>query len=145
MADPVGAITSGLHVVKKLYVTVERYRNRDRTLKQLQNVLQDLKEVLAALEEAVDTESSVLNLLQSPLNRCSQVCHEFDEAMKSFRGKSKTDFVDWTKMEFKKGDINEFINTIDGYKATISVTLGIIIMSVILVQILAGEYTLTAS
>ncbi|EER40864.1 conserved hypothetical protein [Histoplasma capsulatum H143] len=71
---------------------------------------------------------SILALLQGPIDRCSQVCREFEQSMKIFSGKSKTGFRDWTKMEFMRGDINEFIDTIAGYKSTISVGLGTITM-----------------
>ncbi|PGG96336.1 hypothetical protein GX51_07866 [Blastomyces parvus] len=71
---------------------------------------------------------SILALLQGPIGRCSQVCREFEQSMKIFSGKSKMGFRDWTKMEFMKGDINEFIDTIAGYKSTISVGLGTITM-----------------
>ncbi|CVL00283.1 uncharacterized protein FMAN_09787 [Fusarium mangiferae] len=37
-------------------------------------------------------------------------------------------FRDWAKMEFMTGDINEFMDRLAGYKATISVGLGIIVM-----------------
>ena len=50
--------------------------------------------------------------------------------MKEFRGKSKTSLLDWAKLEFMRGDINEFIDTIAGYKATISVGLGVVTMQV---------------
>ena len=37
---------------------------------------------------------------------------------------------DWAKLEFMRGDINEFIDTISGYKSTIAVGLGIITLYV---------------
>ncbi|EDN05564.1 predicted protein [Histoplasma mississippiense (nom. inval.)] len=37
-------------------------------------------------------------------------------------------FRDWTKMEFMRGDINEFIDTIVGYELTILVGLGTVTM-----------------
>ena len=49
--------------------------------------------------------------------------------MGQFSSKSKTGFVDWTKMEFMKGDVNQFMDTVAGYKATISVGLGVLTMS----------------
>ncbi|GKZ67834.1 hypothetical protein AnigIFM50267_002386 [Aspergillus niger] len=44
--------------------------------------------------------------------------------MESFWRKSKTGIRDWTKIKFMRGDIHEFIDTISGYKSTISVGLG---------------------
>ncbi|KAL1598066.1 hypothetical protein SLS59_007076 [Nothophoma quercina] len=46
--------------------------------------------------------------------------------MKSFNQKTKAGFRDWAKLEFMRGDINEFIDTISGYKSTIAVGLGTI-------------------
>ncbi|KAM5463500.1 Essential protein Yae1, N terminal [Microsporum audouinii] len=43
-----------------------------------------------------------------------------------FAQKPKIGILDWTKLKFKKGDINESTDTIAGCKSTISVGLGII-------------------
>ncbi|KAG5296844.1 hypothetical protein I7I48_05788 [Histoplasma ohiense] len=67
---------------------------------------------------------SMLAPLQGTIDRCSQVCREFGQLMKVFSHNSKMAFRDWAKMEFMRGDINEFIDTISGYKSTISVSLG---------------------
>jgi hypothetical protein len=69
-----------------------------------------------------------MGFLHGPVYRCSQVCRQFEQLMKVFSGKSKTDFRDWTEMEFMRGDINGFIGTIGGYKSTISVGLGTVTM-----------------
>lgn len=37
---------------------------------------------------------------------------------------------DWAKLEFMRGDINEFIDTISGYKSTIAAGLGIVTLHV---------------
>ncbi|KAH7019640.1 hypothetical protein EDB80DRAFT_632766 [Ilyonectria destructans] len=132
--DPLSITVSGLAIVtaaiqttKSLKNTVTRYKDRDKTLARLQHVLEDQSNILDVLEGAVD--SGVLDaLLEGPVSRCNQVCREFDTAMQAFAGKSKMGFRDWTKMEFMKGDINEFMDTLAGYKATISVSLGTITM-----------------
>ncbi|KAF3027229.1 hypothetical protein E8E12_000351 [Didymella heteroderae] len=46
--------------------------------------------------------------------------------MERFSQKTKASFCDWAKLEFMRGDINEFIDTISGYKSTIAVGLGTI-------------------
>jgi hypothetical protein len=119
-------VTAAIQSTKSLYETVGRFKDRDKTLTRLQNELKDLINILNSLTQAINTEASVLELLQGPIDRCSQVCHDFEQSMKVFSGKSKTGFRDWAKMEFMRGDINEFIDTITGYKSTISVALGII-------------------
>lgn len=135
MADPLSITASVLAVVtatiqssKSLYETVKRFKDRNKTLRRLQDELEDLGNILNSLKEAVNAEVSVLALLRGPLDRCSQVCREFEQTMQMFTRKSKTGFLDWTKMEFMRGDINEFIDTISGYKSTISVGLGTITM-----------------
>lgn len=137
MADPLSVAASLLAITtaavqsaKSLYETVKRYKGRDKTLRRLQDELADLTRILESLARATHTEEAILELLQGPVERCSGVCHEFELSMQAFKGKTKTGFLDWTKMEFMRGDINEFIETITGYKATISVGLGTITMSV---------------
>ncbi|KAK3669798.1 hypothetical protein LTR78_010315 [Recurvomyces mirabilis] len=135
MADPLSVAASVLAIstaaiqsAKSLFETVKRYRDRDKTLRRLQDELEDLTKVLESLTKATNTEQSVLSLLQGPVERCSLVCQEFESSMEVFGKKSKTGFRDWTRMEFMRGDINEFIETIAGYKSTISVGLGTITM-----------------
>ncbi|KJK65619.1 hypothetical protein P875_00010124 [Aspergillus parasiticus SU-1] len=135
MADPLSIAASALAVItaaiqstKSLVDTVKRFKGRDKTLRRLQDELEDLAKILDALAHVTATEKSMLALLGDPINRCSQICCEFERSMKVFSEKSKMGFLDWAKMEFKRGDINDFIDTIAGYKSTISVGLGTITM-----------------
>ena len=137
MADPLSITASLLAVTtaavqstKSLYETIKRFKGRDKTLRRLQDELGDLTNILDSLAQVTNAEQSMLTLLQGPIERCSQVCREFEQSMEIFRGKSKTGFRDWTKMEFMRGDMNEFIDTIAGYKSTISVGIGTITMLV---------------
>ncbi|EXA30552.1 hypothetical protein FOVG_18081 [Fusarium oxysporum f. sp. pisi HDV247] len=133
--DP-GSITGiGLAIVplavqsiKSLKNTVTRYKGRDKTLARLYHVLEDLDNILEVLERAVESEASTRALLEGPVSRCNLLCREFETAMQAFGEKSKLGFRDWTKMEFMTGDINEFMDRLAGYKATISVGLGIVTM-----------------
>jgi hypothetical protein len=126
--SPLAGIVATTTSVKALYETVKRYKGRDKTLGRLQGGLLDLVTILNSLEAAANGETPVLTLLKGPVGRCAQVCREFEEAMKVFSGKSKTGLRDWTKMEFMRGDINEFIDTLADYKATITIGLGTITM-----------------
>lgn len=133
MSDPLSIAASLLAVTtaaiasaKSLRDTVKRYRERNKTLGRLEDGLSELIRILDSLSKVSDTEESMLELLRSPVDRCSQVCREFEESMKVFGGESKIGFRDWTRMEFMRGDINEFIDTVAGYKSTISVALGVI-------------------
>jgi hypothetical protein len=133
MADPLSisasilaVVTASVASVKSLKEMVERYRERDQTLRRLLDQLDDLINILDTLEKISQVEAPMLGLLKGPVDRCRQLCHAFEAAMKDFAGKSSTGFRDWTKMEFMKGDINEFMGTLSGYKSTISIGLGTI-------------------
>ncbi|KAJ5153765.1 uncharacterized protein N7500_009204 [Penicillium coprophilum] len=131
MADPLSisvsllaVITAAVQSTKALRETIIRFKDRDKTLARLQNELCDLITILDSLEQVIGTEAQMLALLKGPIERCAQVCRDFEKSMQAFGSKSKTNFKDWTKMEFMRGDIHEFIDTISGYKSTISVGLG---------------------
>lgn len=126
----VATVTAAIQSIKSLKNTVTRFKDRDKILARLRHELEDLSNILDVLIGADESGVSTQALLEGPVSRCNQVCREFDTAMQAFGGKSKMGFRDWTKMEFMKGDINEFMDTLAGYKATISVSLGTITMSV---------------
>ncbi|KAJ5100767.1 hypothetical protein N7456_006819 [Penicillium angulare] len=133
MADPLSitasllaVITAAVQSTNALRETIKRFKDRDKTLARLQNELHDLVTILTSLKELVDTEASMLSLLKGPIERCTYICCEFEQSMETFARKSKTNFRDWTKMEFMRGDIHEFMDTISEYKSTISVGLGTI-------------------
>merc|ERR1712000_66421 len=90
----------------------------------------DAENILFALKQLLQADISMAALLRRPIERCSEVCGEFEKAMEQFSKKSKTGFLDWTKMEFMRGDINQFMDTVAGYKATISVGLGLLTMRI---------------
>lgn len=147
MADPFSITASGLAVitaavqsVKSLYETIRRFQDRNKALKRLQDQLEGLTNMLDLLTQAADADTSIFALLQGPIDRCSQVCREFEQSMRVFDGKSKMSFRDWTKMEFRRGDINEFIDTISGYKSTISVGLATVNMFVAIPLSTSGLY-----
>ncbi|KAG4420660.1 hypothetical protein IFR04_006250 [Cadophora malorum] len=141
-ASVLTVITATITTVKTLNETVGRYRGRDKTLARLQGGLHDLISILKSLKEAAAVETPILALLKGPVSRCAQVSHEFEAAMKTFDTKSKSSLKDWTKMEFMRGDINEFIDTLADYKATITIGLGTINMHTSrLTQQVVGEYS----
>lgn len=139
MADPlsisaslVALITAAVTSVKTLHGTVSRFKGRDKTLGRLQDELEEAITLLNSLNDVVHAEVAMAELLKGPIDRCNKVCDEFRQSMETFGKKSKTGFRDWTKLEFMRGDINEFIDMISGYKSTISVGLGLITMFVII-------------
>ena len=135
MADPLSitasvlaVVTAAVQTTKSLNDALQRYKSRDKTLRRLQDELKDLTNILEALEAVSNLEIPMLSLLKGPVDRCSQLCREFERSMGEFGRKSETGFRDWAKMEFMRGSINEFIDTLAGYKSTISVGLGTITM-----------------
>lgn len=137
MADPlsIGAsvlaiVTGAIQATKSLRATVSRYKSRDKTLNKLYSELEGLVTVLSGLEQAAGSEASMWALLEGPVSQCSKTCREFEGVMEKFGGKSVTGLRDWAKMEFMRDDINGFIDTLEAYKATITVGLGVINMSV---------------
>ncbi|KAJ5897141.1 hypothetical protein N7504_007429 [Penicillium tannophilum] len=117
-------ITAAVQSTNALRATITRFKDRDKTLARLQSELCDLSTILDSLEHVVDTKESILLLLKGPIERCTHICREFEQSVDAFARESKTGFRDWTKMEFMRGDIHEFMDTISGYKSTISVGLG---------------------
>ena len=139
MADPLSItasvltlVTTACQAVKSLYGTVERYQGRDRNLKALYAELEQVSNILTSLSKVTHIDESLWSLLSGPIERCSRICIEFEGAMKTFsNGRPKASFMDWAKLEFKKGTITEFTDEIAGYKSTITVGLGIINMLVL--------------
>lgn len=139
MADPLSISASLLAVVtaaiqssKSLCATVQRYKARDKTLNRLHGELEDLINILDALQAAAGTEAQILKLLEGPIDRCNHVCRDFELAMEKFKDKSTLGLIDWARMEFMTSDINGFMDALSGYKATIGVGLGTITMFVTL-------------
>jgi DNA repair ATPase RecN len=137
MADPSSTTASVLAVAtaagqatKLLQETIQRYKERNRTFRTLQNELEDITNILDALAQVTNIDPLLWALLQGPINRYSQVCREFEQSVKDFSGNSKAGIQDWTKMEFMRGDMGEFVQTIAGYKSTIVVGLATINLSV---------------
>lgn len=123
-------VTTSISAIKSLMSAVERYKGRNRTLQRLWDQLNDLVSVLETLGAVAQSQSRVLPLLKGPVERCQQLCGEFERALEEFSNKPRANLLDWAKMEFRKGDINEFMDTLSGYKSTISVGLGTITLYV---------------
>ena len=126
----VGVLPAAVTATKSLAAAVKRYMERDKTLRRLHHEVADLSDILSSLQEFIDSEAPILLILSGPVNRCGQVCREFEETMQKFSGKSKPGLRDWARMEFARGDINTFMDTLSNYKSTIMVGLGTLTMSV---------------
>ncbi|TQV90531.1 hypothetical protein IF1G_10854 [Cordyceps javanica] len=137
IASVLAIVTAGLQSTRSLKAAIQRYKTRDMTLlrllaevKDIENILQSLVQLLDTTDQqpAVAAETSMTELLCGPIERCAQLCGDFESAMERFSGKSTSSFTDWARMEFMRGDINQFMDTLAGYKATISVGLGVLTM-----------------
>lgn len=129
--------TASIESTRALKAAIKRYQTRDATLFRLLTEVEDTENTLMALEQLLQSsqenpelagDASIAELLRGPINRCSQLCQEFQAAMTRFSAKSKMGIVDWARMEFLRGDFNQFMDTLAGYKATISVGLGVLTM-----------------
>lgn len=152
MADPLtisvstlAIITAAIKSTKSLYGTIQRFRDRDKTLRRLQDEIEDLTKILTSLTQVDTEQEAMLVLLQGPIKRCDQICRDFERSMSTFGGRSKATPLDWAKMEFMKGDINEFIEVVAGYKSTISVGLGTITLWVSILVYKVSSNALTSS
>lgn len=144
MADPLSVVasllavaTAGVQSTQSLKAAIKRYKSRDEILHRLLDRVEDTEKILSTLTQVLEDgtpqpvthpDSSVAGLLRGPVERCSTVCREFEEVMEKFSRKSKTNILDWTKMEFRRGDINQFIEIVAEYKSTISLGLCVLTM-----------------
>jgi t-SNARE complex subunit (syntaxin) len=73
MADPLSITASVLAVItaaaqsaRSLYETIRRFQDRSKTLKRLQDELDDLATILSSLAEVINSETTMVMLLQKP-------------------------------------------------------------------------------
>lgn len=133
MSDPLNitlsvlaVVTAAIQSTNSLNETVKRFKERNKILGRLQGELENFARILHVLTGLTTAETSMLASLRDPIGRCSQICCKFEKSMEVFSSTTMTGFRDWKNMQFMGGDIYEFIDTIGGYKSTISVSLGTI-------------------
>lgn len=136
-ASLLAVATASIESTRSLREAIKRYQTRDATLQRLLAEVDDTENSLRALEGLLVSSAQepglagdtlIVELLQSPIKRCDQLCKEFEIAMRRFSGKSKTNIIDWARMEFMRGGFSQFLDTLAGYKATIAVGLGVLTM-----------------
>ena len=137
MADPLSirsasvlSVVASIKSTKSLYAAVEHYNGRDQTLERLQGELENLINVLGSLREVVESGTPIPRLAKAAIERCSQVCREFEDAMGMWYTKPVLGRRDWAKMKFLGIDIDFFIDTLAGYRSTIIIGLSDITMLV---------------
>lgn len=82
-------IFAAIQWTRSLLITVTTLRQRDRTLARLQGELEGLVRVLGSLAQVPNAPASMLVLLESPIDRCSQLCCKFKQLMEASSQTSK--------------------------------------------------------
>lgn len=133
MADPLSTVSSLLALTtfsyqasQSLYETVDRFKSSKRTICELRDEIKSLNGVLEVLTPMAVEQESQLTHLKLPLLRCGKACREFEGNINksvAHAGVQKASFRDWAQLQYRSGDIKDFITTLAGYKSTISIVI----------------------
>ncbi|KAJ1332028.1 fungal STAND NTPase-like protein [Microdochium nivale] len=127
-ASVVGVIAVALQAAKKVLEAVERYKGRDKAMAQLSTELAELVAILGAAGDAASLDPAGLILIRGPIEHCTKICCEFKDALGAFNKRSQMPLKDWARMEFKRGTLKDFTDTLASYKCTLQIGLGTIVM-----------------
>ncbi|KXJ88720.1 hypothetical protein Micbo1qcDRAFT_189799 [Microdochium bolleyi] len=127
-ASAISVVAVALQAAKTVHDAVERYKGRDKAMAQLSTELAELVAILGAAEDAASLDPASLSLIRGPIEHCSKICCEFKDALSAFNRRSQMPLKDWAKMEFKRGTLKDFTDTLASYKCTLQVGLGTIVM-----------------
>jgi hypothetical protein len=123
----VGLSTFAFQSSVTLYQTIRSFKVHNTRVRDLQQELEALSDVLGSLSEKVaattDDELSALNL---PLLRCGKACQEFEQELlkcSSRSGVNRTSFRDWARLRYMGDNIDGFRQQLAGYKSTIVIAL----------------------
>ena len=134
MADPIG-IASGMLALSTfafqssiaLYQTIQSFKAHSTRVRDVQQELNALSEVLGSLNEQVGaTADDKLSVLSLPLLRCGKACKEFEQELlkcSSHSGGGRTSFRDWARLRYMGDNIDGFKQQLAGYKSTIIIAL----------------------
>lgn len=145
-----GLVSLALQSSTTLFSTVQSLRNREKSIRDLRDALQDLDEVLNILRESIST-APFLNsgIIERPLGRCCKACNDFNALIINCSEHStdnKFSIRDWAKLRYMGEDVVGFQTMISGYKSTITIALAYANMYVFLCLISrAGEGALSYS
>ncbi|CRL30488.1 unnamed protein product [Penicillium camemberti] len=122
-----GLVSLALQSSTTLFSTVQSLRNREKSIRDLRDALQDLDEVLNILRESIST-APFLNsgIIEKPLGRCCKACNDFNALIISCSEHStdnKFSIRDWAKLRYMGEDVVGFQTMISGYKSTINIAL----------------------
>lgn len=137
MAEVIGVASALLalasfafHSSTKLCKTIQSFSSHPRQVRELLTELRGLVAVLQKLSQLSSIELDVdLTALEVALKQCHETCRDFESELIKYSSRctgNRTDFRDWAKFKFRGSDsIDGFRQQLVGYKATISVALGV--------------------
>lgn len=122
-----GLVSLALQSSTMLFSTVQSLRNREKSIRDLRDALQDLDEVLNILRESIST-TPFLNsgIIERPLGRCCKACNDFNALIRVCSEHStdnRFSIRDWAKLRYMGEDVVGFQTMISGYKSTITIAL----------------------
>lgn len=134
MAEPIGVLSgvAGLATVAfqagtTLYNNVKSYQSHQQTVLDLLEENGALNSVLHSINKTITSSTALdLSALEFPLQRCGQVCQEFNEEidkLASVSGGKRGRLLSWAKLRYMGEDIDGFRRLLAGYKMMINIAL----------------------
>jgi hypothetical protein len=134
MAEPIGIASgvAGLATVAfqagtTLYNTIKSYQSHQQTVLDLLEENGALNSVLGSINKTIALSTALdLSALEFPLQRCGQVCQEFNEEidkLASLSGGKRARLLSWAKLRYMGEDIDGFRRLLAGYKMMINIAL----------------------
>ncbi|KAJ5547119.1 hypothetical protein N7494_004704 [Penicillium frequentans] len=96
------------------------FRNRETSIRDLRDALQDLNEVLSIFRESISFPTC--EIIERPLGRYFQACNDFKALIMSYSVHSNDDrfsICDWAKLRYIGENVVGFQTMIPGYKSTL--------------------------
>jgi predicted nucleic acid-binding Zn-ribbon protein len=127
----VALITFGLTATSSLLATIKQFKQASSTITRIGAELTALNNVLNALSSAIEDVDVDVTALKCPIQQCTKLCEEFEKALCDSAGSAegaRENFHSWKKLKVRGGDINDFRDSIEAYKSTISIALCVINM-----------------
>ncbi|OQN95280.1 hypothetical protein B0A48_18751 [Cryoendolithus antarcticus] len=135
MADPISVtsgvialVSFGLQTSKAIYKSIESLNNHTKFVRDLNDEVKGFQNVLEELEVVIsDDFVAKFTSIRLPLFSCAAACQDFNVLIRECTPNttdSHRSMRDWTRLQFKAGDINDFRSTLSAYKSTIQIAIG---------------------
>lgn len=123
----VGLLTFSYQASKGLRDTINSFKQHPKYVRDLQDELKALEDVLLLLKQSLATASTEdYEALEYPVQRCGHACHEFQQAIQKCVGRDHGDastFRSWLRIRWIGSDVHGFKDTLAGYKSTIAIAM----------------------